>query len=163
MKQKNKKLQAKRRKSVQVAQQEPTRRDVLGLVKKAALAVPVLGAVGYFSVTSVQASLAEADLTRIADGLPSVVQIHDPQCSLCQTLQKQTRRVLRGMPDESYTYLVADIKTQAGLAFATRFRATHVTLLLFDARGEMMEVVRGPIALSELSRIITVHMDKYRV
>jgi len=40
-------------------------------------------------------------------------------------------------------YLVADIKTAEGAAFAARHSVPHVTLLFFDGQGERLRTVNG--------------------
>ena len=99
-----------------------SRRKFLRLARNTAIALPVLVGATVFSVQSVQATICEADLTKIGKGKPSVVQVHDPNCSLCQQLQRQTRKALKSFDDEAVTFLVADINTAEGGAFAARFR-----------------------------------------
>ena len=87
------------------------------------------------------------------------MQIHDPQCPLCLTLQRQTRSALAGYDDAGYTYLVANITTDSGYAFANQYGVSHVTLLLFDAAGKMVETVRGPIETAPLESILARHIN----
>ncbi|SDW36127.1 thioredoxin family protein [Litoreibacter albidus] len=134
-----------------------SRRNVLRLMRNAAIAVPILGIAGYLVMDSVQASAAEADLSKIGGGKLSVVQIHDPQCPLCRTLQKQTRKALKSFEEDEFTFLVANIKTPRGAEFAAQYGVPHVTLLLFDRRGEMVEIVRGPIASDALQNVLQAH------
>ena len=121
------------------------------------MALPVLAGAGYFSVQSVQATICEADLTKIGDGKLSVVQIHDPQCQLCQTLQRQTRKALKSFDDDEFTFLVANVKTLSGSTFAAKYGVPHVTLLLFDRRGKMVQIVRGPSDAESLRNILEAH------
>lgn len=158
---KSKRSQTKKPKPETVAQ--PTRRNFMRLARNAAIALPVLGGVGFFSVRSVQATICEADLTKVGKGLPTIVQIHDPSCQLCTRLQKQTRRALKQYDADSHIFLVANIQTAEGGAFARQHGVPHVTLLLFDARGDMKQVVRGPIASHQLEPILAAHMDRYGV
>ncbi len=134
-----------------------SRRDTLRLLRNGALVAVGLGAVG-FGVTSVQATMAEHDLTRIGKGIPAIVQIHDPQCSLCLALQKQTRKALRKFDTGELTYLVANINTPEGAALAARYGVPHVTLLLFDGAGEMHQVVRGPSTRDILETTFSDHL-----
>lgn len=64
----------------------------LRLLRNLAIAAPVVGVAGFFSIRSVQATICEADLTKVGNGLPTIVQIHDPNCQLCAVLQNQNRR-----------------------------------------------------------------------
>lgn len=162
MKKSSKKRQPKR-KSNAVAKPEAAlasegRRGFLRWVRNGAIALPVLGGAGYFSVQSVQATICEGDLTKIQNGKPTVVQIHDPSCALCQTLQSQTRKVLRSYDDDSHNFLVANIRTEEGSAFAAQFGVPHVTLLLFDRQGQMKEIVRGPTNIEALRTTIANHL-----
>ncbi|MEM7441503.1 MAG: thioredoxin family protein [Pseudomonadota bacterium] len=136
----------------------PDRRRFLRLARNAAIAVPVVGVAGFFSVRSVQATICEADLTKIGQGKPAIVQIHDPGCQLCRTLQKQTRRALRAYEDHSFTFLVANITTAEGGELAARYGVPHVTLLLFDGDGKMVQVVRGPTDSGTLEAELKAHM-----
>lgn len=135
-----------------------SRRTMLRYLRTGAIAVPVLGVAGYFSVQSVQATICEADLTKIGQGTPSIVQIHDPNCPICTQLQKQARRALGDFEDETHTYLVANIKTLEGSSLAAKYAVPHVTILLFDAKGEMVEVLRGPRTADELRPIFAAHL-----
>ena len=139
---------------------EPSRRSVLRTLRNAAIAVPLIGVAGYYSVHAIKASIREADLGRIGKGRPSIVQIHDATCRLCQTLQIQTRSVLKAFDADIYEYLVANIKSQEGAALAVKYGVQHVTLLLFDAKGKMVEIVYGPIAEESLKTIIAAHMKR---
>ena len=136
-----------------------SRRRFLRLARNGAIAVPVVGVAGLFSVRAVQATIHESDLGRVGQGVPAVVQIHDPQCPLCQTLQRQTRRALRAYDDDQAVFLVANIASAEGSAFAARYGVPHVTLLLFDARGRMQQVVRGPLETDAFRTILAGHLN----
>ena len=137
------------------------KRKTLRLLRNLAIATPVLGVAGFFTVRSVQATIREGDLTKVGQGVPSVVQIHDPSCQLCAALQNQSRRALKAFDKDSYRFLVANIRTDDGSAFAAKYRVPHVTLLLFDKKGEMTQVVRGPIDQDALENILAAHMKRY--
>ena len=139
-----------------------SRRRFIGLARNVAIALPVVGIGGFFAARAVQASMAEGDLTRIGQGLPAVVQIHDPQCASCATLQAQTRRVLKPYGDDEVTYLVANLTTEDGLAFATRHGVSHVTLVLFDPDGDVSQIVRGPLDTPALQQAIDGNLAMYR-
>ncbi|HID68855.1 MAG TPA: hypothetical protein EYP31_11515 [Roseibacterium sp.] len=137
------------------------RRGALRMMRNVAIAVPVIGAAGYFGFQKVQASISELDLTRVGDGLPAIVQIHDPQCDLCLTLQRQTRRVLRGYEDGSFHFLVANIATIEGQFFARRHGVGNVTLVLLDGDGNQTAIVRGPLSNEALQQAIAAHLNTY--
>ncbi|MEP5152053.1 hypothetical protein [Planktotalea sp.] len=131
------------------------------MTRRFAIAAPVVLVAGYFTTTSVQAIMSEADLTKINGGKPSIVQIHDPQCPLCRTLQKQARKAMKTLEGGSFEYLVANIRSEDGLAFSSKYGVGHVTLLLFDAEGEMVEIVRGPSDVETLTQVFKAHMRKH--
>lgn len=106
-------------------------------------AAVMLAGAGWFSVTSVQVTMAEHDLTRIGNGRPAIVQIHDPGCALCRSLMKETRAALRELPAGAVQYLVANIDTAEGSALAATHGVPHVTLLLFDGDGKLQQTIRG--------------------
>ena len=137
---------------------DENRRKFLRLARNAAIALPVLAGATVFSVQSVQATICEADLAKIGKGRPAVVQVHDPNCALCQQLQRQTRKALKSFDDEAVRFLVADINTAQGSAFAARYGVPHVTLLLFDGAGEMVQIVRGPSDADRLRDVIGTHL-----
>lgn len=117
-----------------------------------------IGGVGYWTVGSVSASIGEADLSRIGDGTPSIVQIHDPQCSQCAALQREVRDALEAFDDEALTYLVANITTTEGRALAARHNVGHVTLLLFDGPGRLRSIERGPQSSAALREAFAAHL-----
>ncbi|MEP4199126.1 MAG: thioredoxin family protein [Aliishimia sp.] len=125
------------------APSEPTRRDTLKLMRNGALGAVVLGGAGWFSVSAVRATAAEIDLTRVGQGTPSIVQIHDPSCPLCTRLQRETRAALEGFGDDEIVYLVANINGDEGRSFAAKYGVPHVTLLLFNGAGELQQELRG--------------------
>lgn len=131
-----------------------TRRSVLG--GGAAASAVVLGG-GLWGVSSFRTYAAEHDLTRVGNGDLAIVQVHDPQCPTCTALQKQTRRALRDFDDCGMTYLIADIKTPEGAAFARRYNAPHVTLLLFDGKGALQRRVQGLQQAEALAEVFAAH------
>lgn len=137
------------------------RRRFLRFVRNAAISLPVVAGIGYFSVQSVEATICEADLTKIGHGKPSIVQIHDPQCPSCLQLQRQTRKALKSFESDAFTFLVANIKTLDGKLLAARYGVPHITLLLFDANGEMVQIVRGPSDTDSLRSIFAAHLKAY--
>ena len=116
----------------------------------------VLGG-GFWGVSSFRSYAAEHDLTRLGNGDPAIVQIHDPQCPTCTALQKQTRRALRDFDGCGMTYLIADINTPDGAAFARRFNAPNVTLLLFDGQGDLQRRVQGMQQAETLAEVFAAH------
>ena len=128
----------------------PTRRDLFRTFRNGGIAAALLGGGGWLVVRDVQATIAEHDLSRIGNGIPTIVQIHDPQCSQCIQLQKNTRSALEGFPDNDLQFLVANIKDARGRRLATEHSVGHVTLILFDADGKRRDILRGPSTIQSL-------------
>lgn len=133
----------KKRTSVQLAPTAPNRCDMLKLMRNVAIGITVLGGFGYWAAGSFTAYAAEHDLSRVGHGAATIVQIHDPQCPVCTSLQNETRAALNAFDDCGMLYLVADIKTAEGAAFAARYSVPHITLLFFDGDGERLHTVNG--------------------
>lgn len=135
-----------------------SRRDFFTKVQYGALAALVIGGGGWFVVEEAKATVQEGDLTKIGNGLPTIVQIHDPQCPKCVALQRETRDALGNFEDDTYQYLVANIKTEAGQALATTHGVGHVTLLIFDGAGHRQEIISGPNQSKFLTEAFTRHL-----
>lgn len=119
------------------------RRQFLSLARNGAIGAGVLGFGGWWVYSDVQASIRENDLTRIGQGVPTVVQIHDPQCPSCAQLQRETRRAVSEFDETELQFVVANIRTQSGRSLADAHGVGHVTLLLFDGEGERVDVIVG--------------------
>ncbi|WP_227270612.1 YbbN family protein [Roseobacter weihaiensis] len=145
------------RKSKAPVPEETTRRDMLKLMRNGALGVVTVGGVGYWAAGSFRAYAAEHDLSRMGQGAPAIVQVHDPHCPICTALQKQTRAALKGFDDCGLIYLVADINTPEGASLAARHGVPHVTLLFFDRDGELLRSVNGMHSEAQLSPMIADH------
>lgn len=144
-------------KATTVATPEPTRRDVLRMMRTGAIATAAVAGGGYWAFGSFRAYAAEHDLSKVGQGSPVIVQVHDPQCPTCTALQRETRRALKDFDDCGLTYLVADIKTEEGAAFARKYTVPHVTLLLFDGDGTLLNTVRGMQQASHLAQVFAAH------
>ncbi|MES0880639.1 thioredoxin family protein [Roseibium sp. SCP14] len=125
------------------ANADPSRRRFLRLTRNIVIGAALVGGSGYVFAQNVLSARHEHDLTRVGNGRPTIVQIHDPQCSLCRALQKETREALAMFEDGELNYVVANIRTQKGRSFANRYGVQHVTLLLFDEKGELQDVLQG--------------------
>ena len=135
-----------------------SRRSFLRKAAGGAAAVAALGGVGWYFVSSVQATNREADLSKIGNGIPSVVQIHDPQCPTCRALQREVRDALEAFDDGELQYLVANIRSDEGRGLALAHDVGHVTLLLFDADGERRHVLAGPNTSEYLEEAFRQHL-----
>ncbi len=160
MKKQRKKAQTRKKSAGQQAAAAPGRRDVLKLAKMGVGGAIALSALGYFGARSVSATIREHDLTRIGQGTPAVVQIHDPSCALCRGLQRETRAALKAVDSDALLYLVADINTAPGQSLAARNRVQHVTLLLLDGAGRTREVITGPQDRADLEAAFKAHIAR---
>ena len=142
-----------------IEQEELSRRGLL-LKLRNGLAAAVLSGGGYIAVAKVQDAMAEEDLSRIGDGIPTVVQIHDPQCSQCLALQREARAAMSEFGDGEIKYVVANIRQSSGRAFAAKHGVAHVTLMIFDGDGERKLTLRGQNSRARLSAIFRRHTLK---
>lgn len=137
-----------------------TRRHILRKVGNGAIALGAVGAAGWFVTAEVQATVREHDLSRIGNGVATVVQIHDPQCPLCVDLQRETREALCGFSEQEIQYLVANVRTAQGSAFARSHDVGHVTLLLLDGNGDRRDTLVGPNTAEALAREFSRHVRR---
>ncbi|MBZ8119045.1 hypothetical protein KUD11_10340 [Roseovarius sp. LXJ103] len=135
-----------------------TRRQLLGTW--GLYGVGALAAVGggVWLTRDFQSKLIEGQLTDIGNGIPTVLQIHDPQCSLCAQLQAQTRKALRQFDPASVQYRVADIGTAKGAAASAHYGTPHVTLVLICREGEVRHIVEGVTPATELAALFERHL-----
>ena len=138
---------------------ETNRRQLLARVRNWGVIGVLAAGVGWYMIDDVTATIAEHDLSRIGNGSPAIVQIHDPQCSRCRSLQRETRRALSTLDDGAIQYLVANIRTSKGSDFASSHLVSHVTLLLFDGNGKRRSIVRGNRDSKTLATIFRSHLE----
>ena len=136
--------------SASSAPEDENRRKFLGLARNGAIGVLAVGGLGLFFVQHVRSSIREHDLSRVGNGTPTIVQVHDPECSLCLALQRETRQALQQFEGGQLDYVVANINSSDGRNFANRYGVPHVTLLLFDANGVHRGTLRGQRRSEEL-------------
>lgn len=164
--QKQKKNSNKKQKKNQAASGGATnnkmsRRDLFTKLQYAGIAAVFLGASGWFVAGEVNSAMQESDLSKLGNGIPTIVQIHDPQCSICAALQSETRDALSEFDDGALQYLVANIKTSSGKQFADKYGVPHVTLLLFDRKGNLRETISGPQKSIDLKNSFQKHLNKF--
>lgn len=135
-----------------------SRRDMLRRIRNGAVAAGVLSLGGWGVAHSYQSHVERHDLSVIGNGIPTVVQIHDPQCATCRALQKQATRAAQGFDADALQLRVANIRSDEGRALADRHGVPHVTLLLFDAQGELRHVLRGLRESDDLAREFRAHV-----
>ena len=135
------------------AQPEPNRRAFLSSAMNWGIGLTLLGGAGFGATAMVRSTAHAHDLTRVANGRPTVVQIHDSQCTLCAALQRETKRALREFDSAEIDYVIANITSAKGRTFAARYGVRHVTLLLFEADGTLKEVLVGQQDSAELREV----------
>ena len=138
-----------------------SRRQALGMFKVYGTAAAIVGLGGWYFAGKVMAGIDEADLSKLGNGLPAIVQVHDPECPDCRSLQRQTRLALEEFDDGTYEYLVANLKSPEGRAFANRHQAGRVTLILFDGRGRARNVIQGRRTRDALVEAFGRHFRRY--
>ena len=153
------KARQKNRKTKKPAPQTaPPRRNFLKMLRNGAIAAGVISAGGAYGVYAVRSTLAEQDLSPLGNGTPMIVQIHDPSCVRCRTLMRATRRALKQFDEDQITYRVANITLPEGQNFASRYGVGHVTLLLFNGKGELIDRVHGEHSKSQLVEIFKANL-----
>jgi hypothetical protein len=115
---------------------------------------------GWYLVDEVRATIQDGDLTRIGNGIPTIVQIHDPQCPKCVALKQETRDALSNFEDGKLQYLVANIRTVEGKMLATSHGVGHVTLLLFDGQGRKLNTLVGSNTSRYLTKMFRGHLSR---
>ena len=99
-------------------------------------------------------SAAKEDLTRVGQGIPMVVQVHDYNCTPCLLLQKEVKQALKSFDKNELGYVIADLnKIEAG-RFARLHGAGQTTLLFFDSRGRMKQRLYGVRTAEALENVI---------
>ena len=134
------------------------RRRTLKRFRNGAVLLTGFAAASFYVGSSVLADIQEGDLTRIGNGKPTIVQIHDPQCPTCRALQRETRQALEKFDDGQLQYLVANIRQDDGKALAAKHRVQHVTLLLLDGEGRRSEVITGLTKSAYLEQAFRRHL-----
>ncbi len=146
--------------TIQADPKDANRRKVLLKARNLGIVAAAVGGAGWYLVAEVRATAREQDLSRIGRGIPTVVQIHDPQCPKCQALQRETREALDDFEDHELHYVVANIRTAEGRRFASQHRVRHVTLLLFDGNGNRRNTLAGPNRAKDLKDIFRNHVAR---
>ena len=93
----------------------------------------------------------------IGKGMPAIVQIHNPGCTLCQQLRKNANAAMQGL-DEQLVFRIADVTTHTGHRLQRRHQVENVTLLFFDGKGELRNVLSGVRDKSELRQAFERHI-----
>ena len=132
------------------------RRELLRLAVALLIVVPVIG--GALAAFKHNYDVTH-DLSVIGKGIPTVVQIHDPGCRLCQQLRRNASAAADSM-DGHLLFRVADISTPIGRRLQQRYQVPHVTLLLFDGNGELRRVLEGVKSEALLKHTFSRHIER---
>lgn len=138
-----------------------TRRGFLGSIGLAAVGLGALGGTGWYFANVMTASAKETDLTTIGNGTPAVVQIHDPTCPICSTLQREARKAVSSFDNGSLQFLVANLHTDEGRQLAAAHNVGKITLLLFDGEGRQRGVLAGANSAENLTPVFANHVARY--
>lgn len=137
------------------------RRDFLTNITIYGLGAAALIGGGWYFTNSISATARESDLTTIGNGVPAIVQIHDPSCSLCAALQKESRAAVSNLEKDAVQFLVANIRSQEGRALANEHGVGHVTLLLFDGKGQRRMIMTGSKTEDDLTPVFERFARRY--
>jgi hypothetical protein len=140
-----------------------TRRGVIKGAEFGALGLGVLGGGTLAWRRMYPKYKREHDLSMIGKGKPVVVQVHDPQCRTCTPLQRETRKALKGFGECDQVYLIADITQVEGQVFARTHVVPHVTLMLLDGDGGVVQALSGMRRRVELQPVFATHFERYGV
>jgi len=133
------------------ARADAKRRKLIMNSVKGVAALLAVGAVSVAGAKAYKGHWAEmTDLSVIGNGVPTVVQVHDPGCKLCRALKSSTTAAL-GKFDDKIQYRIAEIGTPKGRAFASEHGVQHVTLVTFTGTGKVVNTLQGVRKADELS------------
>ncbi len=133
---------------------QPARRSWLKKINKVLLLMGLSAGAVFGAVQYKQHFDKQHDLSVIGNGIPTVVQVHDPGCRLCQQLRSNLFAATSALDDEALQVRIADIGSTAGANFAFTHQVPHVTLLFFDARGKVVENLQGVKSEDEIERSV---------
>ncbi|HAA90900.1 MAG TPA: hypothetical protein DCE33_00545 [Rhodospirillaceae bacterium] len=140
---------------------DPGRREFMGFLRSWGLIVAGVGGGAWYLIDDFVSTMQELDLTKIGNGIPAVVQVHDPECPRCRRLQSETREAMDSFDDNELQYLVANIQNTSGRDFAASHGVGNVTLLLFDADGKRQTTLVGISSSKSLVSTFRRHIDRH--
>lgn len=137
------------------------RRDFLGNSVIYSIGIAALAGGGLYFANTIRVSAKESDLSKIGNGIPTIVQIHDPSCPTCNALQREAREAVCSFEDDKLQFLVANLNTEEGKELAAKHRVGKITLLLFDGKGRMRIAIPGLNTAEHLGPVFTRHVARY--
>ena len=156
---------SKRKKNTSKVSNTPTARPVKSRkwreIRQLTIVIVVLATVVGSALAAFKYSYdASHDLAIIGKGVPAIVQIHDPNCPKCNQLRRNASAAAERFGDR-LVYRIADIKTTQGRQLQLRHDVPHVTLLLFDGKGELRRVLTGVKDDDVLYRAFEAHLKRW--
>lgn len=138
-----------------------SRRDILvnSLIYTAGAAV--IGGSGWYVLDIVAAEAKESDLSVVGNGVPVVVQIHDPSCPTCNALRSEAREAVCSFDESELQFRVANLQTKEGRDLADEYDVGKITLLMFDGSGTMRIALPGLKQAETLKPIFDRHVAQY--
>ena len=138
-----------------------TRRDFLGNSVMYSVGIAAVGGAGLYLANTMSVSAREGELSDIGNGVPTVVQIHDPSCPTCNALLCEAREATCGFEDDRLQFRVANLTTDEGYALAQEHGVGKITLLLFDGDGKMRLALPGMNEAANLAPAFERHVKRY--
>lgn len=124
------------------------------------VAIVALVAVAAGAAVTVYERQEEAvrDLSAVGQGIPAIVQVHDHTCPVCVELKATVDRIEGDFSEERLLIRIADVHTEEGLSFASRYtEARRATLLYIDGEGNLVTEVSGAQGEAALRRTFASH------
>ena len=121
----------------------------------------VLAGGGWYFASTVAAEAKEGDLSTLGNGVPAIVQIHDPNCPTCNALRQEAREAGCSFSENELQFKVANLQTKEGRELAGRHGVGKITLLMFDGDGTMRLILPGPSRAENLKPVFKRHVAKY--
>lgn len=159
MKRKNKSVKGRRTQSTKnpLNRRKRQKRQLLQMAIALLIVAPLIG--GALAAFKHNYDVTH-DLSVIGKGVPTVVQIHDPGCQLCQQLRRNASAAAGGM-ENRLLLRIADVTTPEGRRLQRQHQVPHVTLLLFDGDGKLRRVLNGVKGEELLKHTFTQHVERW--
>ena len=143
------------------AKRNLSRRDFLGNTAIYSVGAASIAGGGWYFANTIAVSAKESDLSMLGNGVPTVVQIHDPDCPTCNALRCEAREAVCAFEEEKLQFLVANLNTDEGRALANEHGVGKVTLLLFDGNGTKRLTLPGLNEAEHLKPVFERHIARY--
>ena len=134
------------------------RRDFMSNFAIGGIALAAFAGGGWYLASDVLADMGDQDMSLIGNGVPTVVQVHDPSCPSCRALLKESREAMKGFEPGELQFVIAGLNTTEGRALADRYRVGKVTLLLMDGKGRRLKTIAGETPSASLAAMFRLHV-----